>query len=177
MKICITCEGASDTEDDRCAHCATRLIDTTMVHYPVRRGEADAGNPWIGRVIAGKYRLLEVLGVGGMGTVFSAVHEVSLVQVALKLLNPGLAARAEYRTWFLAEARKAGQVAHENSARILDVGQAQDGTVYIAVELVAGVTLHEWIRSERLRDPTLVADILEQMAKALAAAHDASVCA
>ena len=102
MKICITCEGISETEDSRCVHCSTPLLDTRDVHFPLRKGEADAAHPLIGKVIGGKYRVLSVLGKGGMGTVFRAVHEVSLVPVALKLMNPRFAARQDFRSWFLA---------------------------------------------------------------------------
>src|SRR5690606_8221164 len=107
--------------------CGSPLLQTSEVHYPLRRGEEDAANPLLGALIDGKYRITGVLGKGGMGSVFRAVHEVSLVPVALKILHPRFAARADLRTYFLAEARKAGRVVHEHSARIQDVGEAEDG--------------------------------------------------
>ena len=107
-----------------------------------------------------------------MGTVFRAIHQVSLVPVALKILNPRYSARREYREYFLAEAQKAGRVTHEHAGRILDVGEAEDGTVYIAMEEVDGVTLHEVIHGgDGCLAPALVVDILEQICQALAAAH------
>ena len=79
--------------------------------------------------------LKEPIGKGGMGTVFRASHAVSLAPVAVKLLHPRWSSRAEFRRSLLAEARKAGRVVHEHCARVLDVGEAEDGTVYLAMEL------------------------------------------
>ncbi len=148
MKICITCEGISELELENCAHCGTCLLSTAEVHFPLRRGEEDAGHPLVGQVVDGKYRLLNVVGKGGMGTVFRAEHEISQVPVAVKVLHPRHAALADHRAWFLAEARKAGRVVHEHTARILDVGETVDGTVFIAMELVPGVDLSTWLAND-----------------------------
>ena len=134
MKICLLCEGVSETLQEHCATCGRSLLDTRAVHFPLRRGEEDAANPLLGTVVDGKYRIQSVLGKGGMGTVYRAVHDVSLVPVALKILNPRFSQRREYRKFFLAEAQKAGRVTHEHTARIMDVCEAEDGTVYIQRE-------------------------------------------
>ncbi len=175
MKICLVCEGISDTEQTHCTSCGLRLVDGDEVHFPVRRGEQDAAHPLLGAVIDGKYRITDVVGKGGMGTVFAAVHEVSLVGVALKLLHLRHATRPELRRYFVEEARKAGRVNHEHSARVLDVGEDEDGTVYIAMELVEGVTLDEWMdQGEGLGLGDLV-DILSQICSALSSAHAAGL--
>lgn len=171
MKICLVCEGISDTEKDHCAACGLRLVSTSEVHFPLRRGEEDASNPLLSVLVDGKYRITNVLGKGGMGTVYRAVHEVSLVPVALKILHPRFGTRPDYRDHFVAEARKAGRVVHEHSSRVLDVGEDADGTVYIAMELVEGVTLAEWIHSEERLGAAEVADIMHQVCQALAVAH------
>ena len=146
MKICLSCDGVAATTQERCDSCGIPLLPTTSVHFPVRRGEVDAGNPLLGSVIDGKFLLQGVLGRGGMGTVFRAVHAVSQVPVAIKLLHPRLSARAEYRRSLLAEARKAGRVVHEQCARVLDVGETEEGMVYLAMELAEGETLDMWVR-------------------------------
>lgn len=174
-KICLICEGVSSTRATTCASCGCRLVPLDAVHFPLRRGEEDAANPMIGHLVDGKYRLTGVVGRGGMGTVFRAVHRVSLVPVALKILHPRFAADPTHRQTFLAEARKAGRVVHEHSARILDVGECDDGTVYIAMELVEGITLHERIHGEPRLSPAQVAMILHQLARTLNEAHRAGV--
>src|SRR5262245_33957250 len=171
MKICLVCEGVASTEQTLCASCDGRLLRTSEIHFPVRRGDEDAAHPLLGALIDGKYRVTGVLGRGGMGTVFRATHEVSLVPLALKLLHPRLAGRPTYRTQFLAEARKAGRVVHDHTARILDVGETQDGSIYIAQELVPGFTLHEWQQTGKPLAPEVVVEVLRQVCAALVAAH------
>lgn len=176
VKTCLTCEGvtADDGVAPVCAHCGGPLLDTRSVHFPTRRGEEDLRSPLVGQVVDGKYRVVGVLGRGGMGIVYRAVHEVSLVHVALKVLHPRFAAREDFRAWFLGEARKAGRVVHENSARVMDVGVARDGMVYMAVEFVDGLTFDEW-RGGLAVEPRALVGLLEQIARALAAAHAAGV--
>ncbi|MEE2888432.1 MAG: bifunctional serine/threonine-protein kinase/formylglycine-generating enzyme family protein [Planctomycetota bacterium] len=175
MKICLECEGITDAAQEDCTSCGIRMSETTAVHFPLRRGEQDAGNPLLGMVVDGKYLIQGVLGKGGMGTVFRATHQVSLVPVALKILNARFSVHGEYRDYFLAEAQKAGRVVHEHAGRILDVGEAEDGTVYIAMEEVRGVTLHECLHGELPVAPATVVDILAQITQALMAAHEAGL--
>ncbi|MBM4059777.1 MAG: serine/threonine protein kinase [Planctomycetes bacterium] len=174
VKICLSCEGVSDTAAARCGHCGAWLLPTDCVHYPVRRGEADAGNPLLGTVVDGKYRLQAVLGRGGLGTVFQAVHTGSLMAVAVKLLHPRFSERPEYRRALLPEARLAATVAHERCARLLDVGEAQDGVAYLAMELVDGETLDVVVRPGPLAPPHALA-VLTQIAEALVAIHGAGL--
>jgi len=152
----------SDTSASRCGHCGAWLLPTDAVHYPQRRGEIDAGNPLLGSVVDGKYRLQGVLGRGGLGTVFRAQHIGSLVHVALKLLHPRFAEKAEYRRALVPEARRAATVTHEHCARLLDVGEAEDGVAYLAMELVEGKTLDVLVRSGPLQ-PSHALDVLTQV--------------
>ncbi|MBX3463901.1 MAG: serine/threonine protein kinase, partial [Planctomycetes bacterium] len=170
MKICLSCEGVSDTPAARCGHCGAWLLPTGAVHYPLRRGEGESTNPLLGTVVDGKYRLQAVLGRGGLGTVFQAVHTGSLMRVALKLLHPRFAERPEYRRALLPEARRAATVAHQRCARLLDVGEDEAGTAYLAMELVDGETLETVMRHGPL-PPSHAVDVLVQVAEALVAIH------
>jgi len=160
----------TDTQAQRCGNCNALLLPTDAVHYPARRGEVDAANPMLGTVIDGKYRLQSVLGRGGLGTVFRAQHVGSLVTVALKLLHPRFAERPEYRRALLPEARRAATVIHEHCARLLDVGEGDEGITYLAMELVEGQTLEEVLQEGPL-NPVHALDILLQVADALSAVH------
>jgi eukaryotic-like serine/threonine-protein kinase len=171
VKICLSCEGVTETQAQRCGNCDAPLLSTDAVHYPARRGELDAGNPLLGTIIDGKYRLQSVLGRGGLGTVFRAQHVGSLVTVALKLLHPRFSERPEYRRALLPEARRAATVVHERCARLLDVGEGDEGITYLAMELVEGQTLDEVLQQGPL-PPSHAVDLLLQITAALSAVHE-----
>ena len=170
MKICLSCEGVTDTQAHRCGYCDAPLLPLDRVHYPARRGELDAGNPLLGTIIDSKYRLQSVLGRGGLGTVFRAQHVGSLVTVALKLLHPRFSERVEYRQALLPEARRAATVMHERCARVLDVGEGDEGMTYLVMELVVGQTLDEVMQQGAL-PPSHALDVLIQVSAALSAVH------
>ena len=174
MNICLSCEGVTATAATRCGHCGAYLLPVDSVHYPTRRGEADAGNPLLGSVIDGKYRLEGVLGRGGLGTVFQAEHVGSLMKVAVKLLHPRFSERPEYRKALLPEARRAATVTNERCARLLDVGDTSHGGTYLAMELVDGDTLEQLVAGGPLA-PAHAVDILVQIAEALVAIHAAGL--
>ncbi len=174
MKICLSCEGVTETQARRCGNCSAPLLSTDEVHYPARRGELAASNPLLGTVIDGKYRLQSVLGRGGLGTVFRAQHTGSLATVALKVLHPRFAQQPEYRRALVPEARRAAAVVHERCARLLDVGEGDEGITYLAMELVEGQTLQEVLEDGPL-EPGHAVDILSQVAVALSAVHDAGL--
>jgi hypothetical protein len=174
VKICLSCEGVSDTPASHCGHCGASLLRTDAVHFPVRRGEAEAQNPLLGTVVDGKYRLQAVLGRGGLGTVFRAQHIGSLLTVALKLLHPRYAERAEYRRALLPEARRAATVIDDHCARLLDVGEADAGVPYLVMELVDGRTLEQLVQRGPLL-PSHAVDLLQQIAAALVAIHAAGL--
>lgn len=124
----------------------------------------------IGTTLAGKYRLDRILGAGGVGTVFGGVHAWTGRQVAVKMLNPDYAADAVVAQRFLLEARAAARLAHPNVVDVLDMGQAEDGAVYLVLELMAGAPLTKLVA----RGPMTVEDTLARLLPvidALAAAH------
>ncbi len=125
----------------------------------------------IGTEIAGRYRILSKLGQGGMGAVYRA-EQISLKRIiALKLLrdelseNPGIARR------FNKEAELAAKLSHPNTVTLFDFGQAADGTLFIAMELVDGTSLRNVILREGALPPARALRIAEQVALSLADAH------
>jgi serine/threonine protein kinase/WD40 repeat protein len=118
----------------------------------------------------GPYRVLEVLGQGGMGVVFRALDPALERQVALKVLPPGLAGSAPARERFLREARAAARVRHDHVVTIYHVGEDR-GTPYLAMELLAGESLETALH----RGPMSLAEVLRigrEAALGLAAAHE-----
>ncbi|MFP6686158.1 MAG: protein kinase [Polyangiaceae bacterium] len=131
-------------------------------------------DPMIGRVIAGRFRLESRLGEGGMGLVYRARHVLIDRVVALKLIRPDLRGETHLRSWMLREAKAANRVDHAHIIDIHDIGETQEGDLYLVMEYLVGTPLS----SELANGPMPIArgvDIIEQMCAALARAHDLGV--
>jgi serine/threonine protein kinase len=124
-----------------------------------------------GRVIAGKYAVLSVIGQGAMGVVYRARQMALDKVVALKVLSRELRDDAEFVMRFHTEARAASRLDHPNSTRVLDFGSEPDGLLYIAMELLQGRTLSELVQAEHPLAPARVASIMSQALSAVGAAH------
>lgn len=134
-------------------------------------GELRAWSP--GDVLAGRYRLLSVLGSGGAGVVFEA-HDAQLERrVALKLLHSSRAGDSHRRERLLRESRVMARLRHPNVVTVYDVGVSEDAT-YIAMELIEGASARAW-SSRALRSWREVLDVYLQAARGLLAAHDKGV--
>jgi serine/threonine-protein kinase len=130
----------------------------------------------VGRTLDGKYRLDALIGIGGMGAVYSAHHLTLDRRVALKILQPNLALGDERMPeLFEREAKMAAQLTHENIATVLDAGRTADKLAYIAMEWLEGPTLEEEIARCSPLSFERVAEILRRVAAALDAAHAARV--
>jgi serine/threonine-protein kinase len=128
----------------------------------------------LGRVVAGRYRLEARAGEGGMGVVYRARHVLIDRVVALKLIRPDLRGETHLRAWMLREARAANRVDHAHIIDIHDIGETEEGELYLVMEYLVGVSLS----SELAKGPmplSRAVDILEQMCAALARAHDLGV--
>jgi eukaryotic-like serine/threonine-protein kinase len=124
--------------------------------------------------VAGRYRLEARLGEGGMGVVYRARHVLIDRVVALKLIRPDLRGETHLRAWMLREARAANRVDHAHIVEIHDVGETDDGELYLVMEYLVGTALS----SEISKGPMPVSravDVIEQMCAALSRAHDLGV--
>ncbi len=123
--------------------------------------------------ILGGYEIEEVLGVGGMAVVYRAVQRSLGRPVALKVLNPRLAADETFRARFRREGALVAALDHPHVVPVHDLGEA-DGRLFLAMRLIEGVTL-----ADRLEDDGMSADelrpVLRAVANALDAAHAAGV--
>src|SRR5262249_29175706 len=115
----------------------------------VESPEADgAARP--GAVLEGRYKLLEAIGEGGMGTVWMArQHEPVKRLVAVKLINAGTGSKAVL-TRFEAERQALALMDHPNIAKVLDAGAAPDGRPFFVMELVKGVAITKYCDQHRL---------------------------
>jgi pSer/pThr/pTyr-binding forkhead associated (FHA) protein len=122
-----------------------------------------------GTVIGG-YRILNLLGQGGMGVVYLAENVTTGQKVALKLLTPDLARSSGFRERFVREANYASSMRHPNVIEVFDAGE-QDDVLYIAMQFVEGEDLKSLLTRERQLDARRTVGILGQIASALDSAH------
>jgi serine/threonine-protein kinase len=128
----------------------------------------------IGKTIAGRYEILEVLGEGGMSTVYRARHRFIEQQYAVKIMNPALARDATVRERFRREAKNAQKLAHPNIIEIFEQGDTEDGTAYMVMELLNGKSLAEHIAPGPM-DIKRAVGLMIQMGRGIARAHDLEV--
>jgi serine/threonine-protein kinase len=128
-----------------------------------------ASLPLVGEEFAG-YRLVSVLGKGGMSIVFRAENPRLGNVIALKVLDPSLATDDIFRTRFLEESRIAASMNHPNVIPIHDMGSS-NGLLYIAMRCVTGTDLRQMIKKRGRLAPETSVFLLSQVARALDAAH------
>lgn len=135
---------------------------------------APGHGPQAGRVLAGRYRLADLLASGGMAQVWQGTDEVLRRQVAVKLLHTHLAADATFVARFRQEAVAAARLAHPGIVAIYDTC-SEDGLEAIVMELVPGRTLRQRLDEAEQIDPWQAAGLAAQVADALDAAHSAGL--
>jgi len=150
---------------------AARAKTPPPIPPPHRRGGDDAEDYL--EAVLGSYRVLEVLGKGGMGYVFRAEHTKLGREVALKLLRSDYASRRDAVSRFFQEARTVNRVRHRNIVDVTDFVELDDGTTYIVMELLTGTSLGAWSQTG-VELPRALA-VLVQICDGLAAAHQVGV--
>lgn len=131
-------------------------------------------DPLIGRHIDGRYRVIARLARGGMARVYRAMDERLEREVALKVMHSHLADNDVFRSRFQREARSAARLSHPAVVGVFD--QGIDGeTVYLAMELVEGKTVREYLNERRILSLESAITIIEPILDALGAAHRAGL--
>jgi len=128
----------------------------------------------IDRVVDGRYRVLSHLADGGMATVYIALDERLDRKVALKVMRADLAKDESFVQRFRREARSAAKLSHPNVVAVYDQGE-DDENVFLAMELVSGLTLRQVMESEGPMTPRSALDIIDPVLQALGAAHSAGL--
>src|SRR5689334_7572360 len=129
-----------------------------------------------GLVLRDKWRIDRLLGVGGMATVYAATHINNGKRVAVKILHPELSVNPEVRTRFLREGYVANKVAHPGIVSVLDDDTAEDGSVFLVMELLEGESVGSLLeRSGHFLPVRQVVKIIDQLLDVLAAAHQAGI--
>jgi serine/threonine protein kinase len=127
------------------------------------------GSDEVGRL--GPYRVLEVLGVGGMGAVFRAFDPQLNRPVALKVMRPAVAAKPSARQRFLSEGKAMAAIEHDHVVHVNHVGE-EGGVPYLVMPLLRGESLNQCLQRENALPVAEVLRIGREIAEALAAAHE-----
>jgi len=137
--------------------------------------ERESEDPFIGRVLENRYRIVEKLGEGGMGAVYEAEQLALNRRVALKVIHSTFSGDGEVRARFAREATASGQLdGHPHVASALDFGTLPDGSLFLVMQLVRGPSLRDVIDQGRLPWERALA-IGTQIADALSAAHSRGI--
>ncbi len=128
-----------------------------------------------GDVLAGKYRVEKVLGVGGMGVVVAAHHLQLDERVALKFLLPEVLSSAEAVGRFEREARAAVKIKSEHVARVSDVGKLENGAPYMVMEYLDGTDLSGWVEDRGALPVEQAVEFVLQACEAIAEAHSLGI--
>lgn len=127
-----------------------------------------------GTIVGHRYRIVELIGTGGMAHVYRAINLSSRKAVAIKVLKDEFRNDAEFLRRFEREARAVLHLSHENIVRAYDVGET-DGLPYIVLEFVDGKTLKEILDENGPMPPRIAVALVVQVLDALGAAHAAGI--
>lgn len=125
----------------------------------------------LGRLLAGRYVVLDWIGRGGMADVFLARDVQSGQMVAIKLLAKELRNSRPHRERMVREAILAQAVIHPNVVKTIDAGQTSDGTPFLVLEPLVGETLHDYLARHRVMPLAMALGQLRQLAEGLDAIH------
>jgi eukaryotic-like serine/threonine-protein kinase len=169
---CSRCGFVPDSERplNFCPECGQELREPTPP-LPESAGTAI----WSGQVIAERYRLLELLGEGGMGTVFKAEHIRMGKTLALKLLRGAFAEDPDAVARFRAEAQIVSRLSHPHTIAVFDFGEIGDHGFYLAMEYVPGRDLARLLEESGPIGERRALGIAEQVLGSLAEAHAVGV--
>jgi serine/threonine-protein kinase len=139
------------------------------------RAEREAGPLALGQMLDDKYRIDELLEVGGMGAVYVGSHTRLQKRVAIKVLRSELTEATEMVERFLREAVAASRIGHENIVEVTDIGKAQNGSPFIVMELLEGENLAARIRRVGPMPLPQACHIAIEILSAMDAAHRAGI--
>ena len=163
--------GTGNSDDSRfCRSCATPLPGGTPADAVTQTRLYPADDLWPGALFAGRYRIIEDLGRGGMGRVLKALDTRTNEKVAIKVVRTDLESDARAAERFSHELTAARKIAHRNVCRMYDLGE-DGGRLYITMEYVSGEDLKSILRMMGAMSPAQAVGIARQICEGLEEAH------
>ena len=160
MKICLQCGNDFDDQIEVCPTDRSKLISVDP-----------SADPMLGRLLDGRYRLVQKIGEGGSGSIYRAVHTEILRTCAIKLFTALSHGQVDATARFKREAKMASRIDNVHAVTIYDFGEADDGNLFLAMEFIDGKPLSRVIAEQGVLPIERVVHITNQIAEALSAAH------
>jgi eukaryotic-like serine/threonine-protein kinase len=145
---CLRCKSVVDDSLDACPHCEEKITSFQR--------------SYAGRLIDGKYEILERLGMGGMGEIFKVRHIHLGEERVIKIMRANIASDDQALQRFLHEARTSTMIKHRNLAMLYDFSTLDDGSYYMVWEYIDGTNIQKWIAANGPMPPRLATEIAIQ---------------
>jgi len=149
-------------------------VDVDQANVRVADKAQDRARAFIGSVVSGRYRIVDLIATGGMGAVYLGEHVLMHKRIAVKILHPEVDDQPEIVARFEREAVVGAHVRHPNIASATDFGKLDDGAYFLVLDYIEGRNLGEVIKEGPMPAPRVVR-IAKQVAGALAAAHELGI--
>ena len=164
---CPTCHSPADDSQRFCPSCGTALA----AGQP--NPSAPAIDPLPGQTLGGKYRVVRLLGEGGMGAVYEGEQQLGTAKrkVAVKTLHPHLSRDPKIQARFEREVGTIAELEHPNTIQVYDFGSTPDGILYIVMEFLQGKSLADTLTQQGAMAPDRAEHILAQACGSLEEAH------
>jgi serine/threonine protein kinase len=159
--VCPNCQTEVAPSLNACPSCGAMITDFLRKHH---------GDP-----LDGKYQILSVLGIGGMGEVYKALHVHLHAIRVIKLMRATIAADRESHDRFLREARLATRIQHPNVANLFDFSALPDGSFYMVWEYIEGTDLRKFVMERQFLRPASAVRLAVQALNGLEAVHRAGI--
>ncbi len=165
---CPQCNATVDDSQKFCPSCGTTLPGASGGET----GEPTV-DPMIGQTMGGKYKVVRLLGEGGMGAVYEGEQQLGTTKrkVAIKTLHPHLSRDEKIKARFEREVGTIAELEHPNTIQVYDFGANEDGILYIVMEFLQGKSLADLLEKNGPMAPERVAKIMDQICGSLAEAH------
>jgi serine/threonine protein kinase/predicted ATPase len=172
---CNKCQFENPQDSAYCNKCGTRLSELDGLSVSVTKTIETKGEGLTrGTTFAGRYEIIESLGIGGMGKVYRAYDNKVKEEIAIKLLKPEISQNEKIIERFSNEIRLSRKITHKNVCRMHDLNE-DGGTQYITMEYVPGEDLKSFIRRVGYLPPGKAISIGKQVCEGLAEAHSLGV--
>lgn len=176
---CPRCGARFDAPTNYCGRCGAGITASASDNSITGLGDASASeladrrnapDPWVGRLVDNRYRVIEAIGRGGMGVVYKIEHQRMGKLAAMKVLHGDLARDSEVIRRFRLEASAVSRLTHPNTVQVFDFGSAE-GALYLVMELVRGLDLGQMVKRDGPMGFERAAPLFGQICASLIEAH------